>query len=444
MSATESFISQLEKAASGHSLDIIEFSTVLEDIDIRLEEDNQVEEVEEILVTEEEQEEIKEPEPIISGDVLAAMGELQSLFEGISGMSLEEEEKEEIVEEIEASEEVIEEVAQPQTIVSIDPAILEEAAEELKGLFYGLAGTFKEPEPELEDEKIEPLSIEEKYYNLPVSTPKYEISEVSKALIGKASSVMNLNEIEDKEYNIEIFNPTVAQGDANWQMNLFANEKNTKMAKMVNDVANLLEKHKGELPEEQYNILEGNAVEQTVQYLNQIAISEEEEGVVTAPTNYDNPEFENRVSGILRKVLSNVGWGQQGMTYGSGEVLLKRLDDVDATNISATHQFLAWDASVNKFVAAEGTTPIGDISGVIAGTGLSGGGTSGTVTLNLDTVSVTLGGTGITAAAKGSVLVANTADTFSALSGSTDGDVLTYNAGTDTISWEGSVDGGTY
>ena len=444
MSATESFISQLEKAASGHSLDIIEFSTVLEDIDLRLEEDNQVEEVEEILVTEEEQEEIKEPEPIISGDVLAAMGELQSLFEGISGMSLEEEEKEEIVEEIEASEEVIEEVAQPQTIVSIDPAILEEAAEELKGLFYGLAGTFKEPEPELEDEKIEPLSIEEKYYNLPVSTPKYEISEVSKALIGKASSVMNLNEIEDKEYNIEIFNPTVAQGDANWQMNLFANEKNTKMAKMVNDVANLLEKHKGELPEEQYNILEGNAVEQTVQYLNQIAISEEEEGVVTAPTNYDNPEFENRVSGILRKVLSNVGWGQQGMTYGSGEVLLKRLDDVDATNISATHQFLAWDASVNKFVAAEGTTPIGDISGVIAGTGLSGGGTSGTVTLNLDTVSVTLGGTGLTTAAKGSVLVANAADTFSALSGSTDGDVLTYNADTDTVSWEGSLDGGTY
>ena len=444
MSATESFISQLEKAASGHSLDIIEFSTVLEDIDIRLEEDNQVEEVEEILVTEEEQEEIKEPEPIISGDVLAAMGELQSLFEGISGMSLEEEEKEEIVEEIEASEEVIEEVAQPQTIVSIDPAILEEAAEELKGLFYGLAGTFKEPEPELEDEKIEPLSIEEKYYNLPVSTPKYEISEVSKALIGKASSVMNLNEIEDKEYNIEIFNPTVAQGDANWQMNLFANEKNTKMAKMVNDVANLLEKHKGELPEEQYNILEGNAVEQTVQYLNQIAISEEEEGVVTAPTNYDNPEFENRVSGILRKVLSNVGWGQQGMTYGSGEVLLKRLDDVDATNISATHQFLAWDASVNKFVAAEGTTPVGDISGVVAGTGLSGGGTSGTVTLNLAPVSVTLGGTGLTTAAKGSVLVANAADTFSALSGSTDGDVLTYNADTDTVSWEGSLDGGTY
>ena len=56
----------------------------------------------------------------------------------------------------------------------------------------------------------------------------------------------------------------------------------------------------------------------------------------------------------------------------------------------------------------------------------------------------TASGTGITAAAKGSVLIANTADTISALSGSTDGDVLTYNSGTDTVSWSGSVDGGTF
>jgi hypothetical protein len=195
------------------------------------------------------------------------------------------------------------------------------------------------------------------------------------------------------------------------------------------------------------------------------------------------------------------------MSYGSGEVQLKRLDDVDATNISATDKFLAWDASVNKFVASEGgaagditgvvtgvtsglsggvttgtatlqvdisrltelaaeaaTTDYvmvydvtasttkkllisnfpGDIQSIVAGTGLSGGGTAGDVTINLDTVSVALGGTGITAAAKGSVLIANTADTISALSGSTDGDVLTYNSGTDTISWSGSVDGGTY
>jgi hypothetical protein len=181
------------------------------------------------------------------------------------------------------------------------------------------------------------------------------------------------------------------------------------------------------------------------------------------------------------------------------------LDDVDATDISATDKFLAWDTSVSKFVAsaggaagditgvtagiglsgggdtgavtldldvseltALGTTAAltdyvviqdvtdnstkkvlvsnlpGDIKSVTAGTGLSGGGTAGDVTINLDTVIVALGGTGITGAAKGSVLIANAVDTFSALSGSTDGDVLTYNLGTDTISWSGSVDGGTY
>ena len=89
------------------------------------------------------------------------------------------------------------------------------------------------------------------------------------------------------------------------------------------------------------------------------------------------PQFTFAVGNILRKMMAT--------GPGSGDVELVNLEDVDATNISATHQFLAWDASVEKFVAAEGTTPVGDISGVIAGTGLTGGGTSGTVTLALDT-----------------------------------------------------------
>jgi hypothetical protein len=284
----------------------------------------------------------------------------------------------------------------------------------------------------------EPMGITERYYNLPIVTPKYEISDVSKLLIGNAAGKINQNQPTKKKYNTEEYNPSVGQGDANWQMALFNNEKNSKAAQMVADVSQMLEKHKRELPTKEYKILEGNAVEQAVGYLNNLSIDEE----VVVPIE---ESFDSKVAKVINKVMSaQVGWGQAGMTYGSGEVQLKRLDDVDATNISATHQFLAWDASVSKFVAAEGTTPVGDISGVIAGTGLSGGGTSGTVTIDLDTVSVALGGTGITAAAKGSVLIANTADTISALSGSTDGDVLTYNSGTDTVSWSGSVDGGTY
>ena len=480
--ATESFLTQLDKAAEGKSINLIEFEGLLDTIAEKPIEEEVVEEenyaipeypmqldkedddgdwvvgdptkpitgfkagADTAKVIDKANKDVEKDRAVKSLDdngmkMESAMSELSAMFEDMTGLDLTEPEPEIVAEVVE--EEIIEEPMQP--IINIDPVALEEATAALKGLFSDVAGVDlfsppKEPEPELhlvEEEVIEePIGIKEKYYNLPIVTPKYEISDVSKMLINASAGKIDKNEPTKKKYNVEQYNPSVGQGDANWQMSLFNNEANSKAAQMVSDVAQMLERHKQELPEEEYRILEGNAVEQTVGYLNNIAIEEE----VLTPVE---ESFDSKVAKVINKVLS-VGWGQRGMTYGSGEVNLARLDDVDATNISATHQFLAWDASVSKFVAAEGTTPVGDISGVVAGTGLSGGGTSGTVTLNLDTVSVTLGGTGITTAAKGSVLVANAADTFSALSGSTDGDVLTYNAGTDTISWEGSVDGGTY
>ena len=478
--ATESFLTQLDKAAEGKSINLIEFEGLLDTIAEQPIEEEVVEEenyaipeypmqldkedddgdwvvgdptkpitgfkagADTAKVIDKANKDVEKDRAVKSLDdngmkMESAMSELSAMFEDMTGLDLTEPEPEIVAEFIE--EEIIEEPVQP--VINIDPVALEEATVALKGLFSDVAGVDlfsppKEPEPEVVEEEVveEPMSIKERYYDLPIVTPKYEISDVSKLLINASAGRIDKNEPTKKKYNVEQYNPSVGQGDANWQMALFNNEANSKAAQMVSDVAQMLERHKQELPEEEYRILEGNAVEQTVGYLNNIAIEEE----VLTPVE---ESFDSKVAKVINKVLS-VGWGQRGMTYGSGEVNLARLDDVDATNISATHQFLAWDASVSKFVAAEGTTPVGDISGVVAGTGLSGGGTSGTVTLNLDTVSVTLGGTGITAAAKGSVLVANTADTFSALSGSTDGDVLTYNAGTDTISWEGSVDGGTY
>ena len=55
------------------------------------------------------------------------------------------------------------------------------------------------------------------------------------------------------------------------------------------------------------------------------------------------------------------------------------------------------------------------------------------------------GGTGLTAAAKGTVLVANSANTISALDGggSNDG-ILSYTSSSDTIAWATTVDGGTF
>ena len=53
----------------------------------------------------------------------------------------------------------------------------------------------KEPEPEIVEEEVveEPMSIKERYYNLPIVTPKYEISDVSK-LYNVIMSLPNLND----------------------------------------------------------------------------------------------------------------------------------------------------------------------------------------------------------------------------------------------------------
>jgi len=72
-------------------------------------------------------------------------------------------------------------------------------------------------------------------------------------------------------------------------------------------------------------------------------------------------------------------------------------------------------------------------------------GTITTGTWNGSTIAPTKGGTGLTTAAKGSVLVANTGDVFSALDGGGSTDkILFYNQGSDTITWESSLDAGTF
>jgi len=74
--------------------------------------------------------------------------------------------------------------------------------------------------------------------------------------------------------------------------------------------------------------------------------------------------------------------------------------------------------------------------------------TLGTVTSgtwNATTIAIAKGGTGLTTVSKGSVLVANAADTLTALDGGGvyDG-LLTYDATTDTISWKQEIDGGVF
>lgn len=78
---------------------------------------------------------------------------------------------------------------------------------------------------------------------------------------------------------------------------------------------------------------------------------------------------------------------------------------------------------------------------ITAGTGLAKTGN----TIEITTVPAVNGGTGLTTAAQGSVLVANTANTYTALDGGGSTDkLLLYTASTDTISWTNEVDGGTF
>ena len=430
ISATESFLTQLDYAAQGKSLaevwdkgNLIEFENLLsskaEESDIAeevIEEESSKEIVEEVLV-----EEVVEES---SAELTMAEFELTSLFENISGMDLTEPEPEPEPVIVLKSVEPVVEIKKPQ----IDPVIVEAFATELKDLFseaagYDLFSTKPEPKVEQEPEvilepktkiieKIDPklksgfftetsdLSISEKYGSLPIVHQKYILDDISATLINNASGFMNENKPEDKNYNYEKYDPTVSQGDANWQMNLFS-QQNSKTAKMVSDVSALLEKHKAELPEEEYKIFEGNAVEQASQYLYNLNLKEE--------TPVLEESFDSKVTKLVNRVLSSqVGWGQRGMSYGSGEVRLGRLDDVDTADRSATHQFIAWDNAAQKYIHAEGTTPIGDINGVTAGTGLSGGGNQGTVTLNLDVSELSAIGT--TAALTDYVIIQDVTD----------------------------------
>ena len=357
--STASFLDQLELAATGQ--DII------------------LEPVEEIIETIEEEivkkELVVEKKELFTGSVENAMQELSSLFEGTFAVSVPKEEPQEpevslpdlVAEELnsgEVHEEVIEEMPEEQTI-SVEA--IETATSELMDLFEVVAGIDLST-----GEKIEPPVVEEPI-PLPVS--------YSTALNGSLnhSVVLSIPKFTPTEAEKQNVASTMVLKD--WA----SATKNVEASRVITDVTDILERHKDTLPPEAYKVLESDAVDKTVDYINDhVELSEEEytnsQSMPFTGANLplvSQPQFTFAVGNILRKMMAT--------GPGSGDVELVNLEDVDATNISATHQFLAWDASVEKFVAAEGTTPVGDISGVIAGTGLTGGGTSGTVTLALDT-----------------------------------------------------------
>ena len=123
----------------------------------------------------------------------------------------------------------------------------------------------------------------------------------------------------------------------------------------------------------------------------------------------------------------------------------KTLNWVDATDAWTSSEHL--NLANTKEYRINGTSVLTSStlgSGVTASS-LTSVGTIATGTWNGTAIGVVYGGTGLTSAAQGSVLVANTANTYSALDGGGGTDkLLLYTGSTDTISWTNEVDGGTF
>ena len=290
----------------------------------------------------------KEKTPKING----ALSELATLFQGITGQELEEEPK--AIEPMPLPE--------PEPIVPyIDPRIIEEATNELQALFTDMSSNeLFGKRPQFEEEVIE----------IPVTPPEtFDISEVSDV----ASRIFGAHKVLP---DTTLYNPS-----------------DVKHTQVVQDVDDLLEKHKEDLPEEQYQILKTDAADKTAEYLSKLDLKEFEvpDSMPLTGANMplvSSPQFTMAVSGILRKMMAT--------GPGTGVVDLNKLDDVDndtayPSGAIVDGMVLAYrpdTAPLNrpyKWQAAD-TPPVGDIHGIVtaANSGLEGGANSGIVTLTVD------------------------------------------------------------
>ena len=146
----------------------------------------------------------------------------------------------------------------------------------------------------------------------------------------------------------------------------------------------------------------------------------------------------------VKDALLELGTGTSGSPSNDAGIVVDRG--------SADNAFFGWDESADKFIVGTGSfsgSSTGDLSittaTLVANLESSSVAITGGSVTGITDLAVADGGTGLSAVAKGSILVANTANTLSALDGggSNDG-MLLYTASSDTISWATEVDGGTY
>ena len=106
--------------------------------------------------------------------------------------------------------------------------------------------------------------------------------------------------------------------------------------------------------------IELDLIGKTSELLSQI------DDIEQAPELNEIEKLTERVE-LIQNQLSTykVGWGQAGMTYGSGEVRLEFLDDVDGTSVKQDGYVLTYDSATDKWIGSTGGNPV--VSGSTSG-----------------------------------------------------------------------------
>ena len=337
--------------------------------------------------------EVEEIQPE-SYNVRAASKELSDLFGIMAG-----------VEVPQVEEEVTVEVVEEKSITEYTPDSLEDSIAHILGAFKEEVEEIAVVEEVIVEEKIEevekpipPVIVAEEVIIPTIKTEEIKeqitaasfvsqleqaakdtkYAEASKTFTGSVeNAISDLSTLFQDTFEVPIVKTIEEKEKASVAQVI---EDNIQAAKVIDDVTGLLEKHKAEMPEEEYKILEGSAVDKAVEYLNDLELSEAENTdpnsmpFTGAPSPLvSSPQFQTAVTGILRKMMAT--------GPGTGVVDLGKLDDIDVSTLTDGY-VLSYKPNISptdlpyKWIDA---AAIGDITKITVGNGLTGGGTSGDV-----------------------------------------------------------------
>ena len=233
-----------------------------------------------------------------------------------------------------------------------------------------------EPEPEFEPEpELEPLPVVEEEVVQPITYAKAkqsakntsvqldDFAAMMEALATTAQETKDKIEEVAEEYNIEIEETTPEPVAENVPVPVEVQE----VSNLIQDSASAL----SQLDRAALSVLGTQAkkdeqrteisglIQDSVNTLAEIA-----DGSPNVPVT-EISKLQLRVEQLQKQFgeLNSIGWGQRGMDYGSGEVRLEMLDDIDRTTAKTDGYYLQYQSSTNKWIGSTSTTGGWDPSG---------------------------------------------------------------------------------